>query len=149
MQSAAQRDKIASQVPVRKKRDRERKLSGKVFKTDKSIKLQSHRQDSTRQIETKHTWVQNGSQNLPDTRDIYPPLGEEVSPSAVWSVMAWDCWAPGMLEKMLKQRGKAFGPCSGGTLSPQVSLFDLGTTVDPESQTGQQEAMWEPDMFAT
>ena len=42
-----------------------------------------------------------------------------------------------MLEKMLKQRGKACGPCSGGTLSPQVSLFDLGTTVDPESQTGE------------
>ena len=46
-----------------------------------------------------------------------------------------------MLEKMLKQRGKACGPCSGGTLSPQGNLFDLGATVDSESQTGQRDAM--------
>lgn len=56
---------------------------------------------------------------------------------------------PGMLEKTLKQRGKACGPCSGGTPSPQVSLFDLETTGDSESQTGQRDAMWEPGVFAT
>ena len=36
MQSTAQRDKIASQVPVRKKRDGERKLSEKFSKLTKA-----------------------------------------------------------------------------------------------------------------
>ena len=117
MLTAAQRDKGVSQVPVRKKRERERKLSEKISKLRKNIKPQCESHTESNQVKSKqnHTKVQNGSQNhLPDARwglSIYPPLVEEVNPSDIWSALVWDQRAPRTLEKMLKQRGKTCSPC--------------------------------------